>query len=85
MEPVDGWRKSSYSGANGGQCIEVATAPGMILVRDSKDTDGPELAFGRETWSAFAAKVKAELDPRATPRAALVASRGVVLFRGVVN
>ena len=45
------WRKSSFSGANGGQCIEVATVPAdTILVRDSKDTDGPRLAFGREAW-----------------------------------
>ena len=62
----NGWRKSSYSGGNGGDCIEVGTEPGMILVRDSKDTDGTVLTFGREAWSAFAARVKAELDPRAT-------------------
>jgi hypothetical protein len=59
MEAIDPrWRKSSYSG-NGGNCIEVATAPGTILVRDSKDTDGARLAFGRQAWEMFAAKVKA--------------------------
>ena len=40
------WRKSSYSGANGGNCVEVADGPGSVLVRDSKDPDGPRLAFG---------------------------------------
>ncbi len=53
------WRKSSYSGNNGGNCVEVgATAP-LIAVRDSKDPDGSRLTFGREAWDAFAAKVKA--------------------------
>ncbi len=52
------WRKSSYSGANGGNCVEVVSA-GKVLVRDSKDPDGPRLAFGREAWEMFAAKVKA--------------------------
>ncbi|MGH3186966.1 MAG: DUF397 domain-containing protein [Streptosporangiaceae bacterium] len=53
------WRKSSYSGANGGQCAEVATAPGTVLVRDSKDQDGPVLAVSPKTWEAFAARLKA--------------------------
>ena len=37
------WRRSSYSGNNGGQCVEVA-APGRILVRDSKDPHSAKLA-----------------------------------------
>ena len=56
------WRKSSYSGNSGGNCTEVATVPGMVLVRDSKDPHGPVLAFRREAWDAIAAAVKA--DPR---------------------
>lgn len=48
------WRKSSYSGENGGNCIEVADATlGNILVRDSKDPHGPALAFDRDAWAAF--------------------------------
>ena len=54
------WRKSSYSGNSGGNCTEVATVPGAVLVRDSKDPHGPVLAFGREAWDAFAAAVKAD-------------------------
>jgi hypothetical protein len=53
------WRKSSYSGSGGGNCIEVANAPATVLVRDSKDPDGPRLAFGPHTWAAFAATLQA--------------------------
>ncbi len=49
------WFKSSYSGSNGGDCIEVATEPETIHVRDSKDKSGPALAFTAEAWSAFVA------------------------------
>jgi Domain of unknown function (DUF397) len=49
------WFKSSYSGDAGGQCIEVATQPETIHVRDSKDKSGPTLAFTPEAWSAFVA------------------------------
>ncbi|MET8806399.1 DUF397 domain-containing protein [Streptomyces sp. NPDC004546] len=30
------WRKSSYSGSGGGDCVEVAIAPSAVHVRDSK-------------------------------------------------
>ncbi|GAA3097294.1 DUF397 domain-containing protein [Streptosporangium carneum] len=53
------WRKSSRSGDNGGQCVEVATnLPGVIAVRDSKDPDGPKLLFAPAEWSAFIGGVK---------------------------
>jgi Domain of unknown function (DUF397) len=48
------WRKSSYSGANGGNCVEVArNLPGMVAVRDSKDPDGPVLVVSAGSWRAF--------------------------------
>ncbi|GGW35487.1 DUF397 domain-containing protein [Streptomyces griseoloalbus] len=47
------WVKSSYSGTNGGDCVEVATAPGTVRVRDSKAQTGAALAFPREQWAAF--------------------------------
>jgi len=53
------WRKSSYSGNNGGDCVEVGNAARLIAVRDSKDPEGDRLAFGREAWEAFAVRVKA--------------------------
>ncbi|MDR3033483.1 MAG: DUF397 domain-containing protein [Kitasatospora sp.] len=58
------WRKSSYSGANGGDCIEVDDAnPGTV--RDSKDPDGPRLTFTPHTWQTFVASVKAGHAPQA--------------------
>jgi uncharacterized protein DUF397 len=53
------WRKSSYSGANGGNCVQVADGSSVVLVRDSKDPDGPRLSFGLAMWEAFTASVRA--------------------------
>jgi hypothetical protein len=48
------WRKSSRSGGQGGNCVEVATlADGGTAVRDSKDPDGPKLLFTASEWDAF--------------------------------
>jgi hypothetical protein len=54
------WRKSSYSGPNGGNCIEITAAAGVVAVRDSKDPQGSVLAFGPEAWKKFAGQVKAD-------------------------
>jgi hypothetical protein len=53
------WRKSSYSGSNGGTCVEVGAAAPAVAVRDSNHPDGPLLAFAADTWRAFTAQVKA--------------------------
>jgi len=50
---MDGWRKSSYSGSNGGACVETASADGVILVRDTTDRDGGTLGFSASAWDAF--------------------------------
>ncbi|SCK47833.1 protein of unknown function [Streptomyces sp. WMMB 714] len=47
------WFKSSYSGTEGDNCIEVAVTEQTIHVRDSKDVDGPHVAVGREGWAQF--------------------------------
>lgn len=47
------WFKSSYSSNSGPECVEVATRPGTVHVRDSKDPEGPQLAFTPTEWSAF--------------------------------
>ena len=52
------WRKSSYSSSNGGQCVEVGTAPHVVAVRDSKDPDGPALVFSEGEWDVFLGHVK---------------------------
>ncbi|MFE9106436.1 DUF397 domain-containing protein [Actinomadura geliboluensis] len=41
------WRKSTHSGPNGGNCVELAAVTGAIAVRDSKDPDGPVLLLTR--------------------------------------
>ena len=51
------WRKSSYSGSNGGECVEVASV-GAVMVRDTSDRNGPMLAFTAAAWSAFTAAIK---------------------------
>jgi Domain of unknown function (DUF397) len=53
------WRKSTYSGGTGNNCLEVADAvPGVTPVRDSKVQDGPVVVFPRAAWAAFVAGVK---------------------------
>ncbi|KAF4409404.1 DUF397 domain-containing protein [Streptomyces lycii] len=50
------WYKSSYSdSSNGNDCIEVATAPGTVHVRDSKNAEGPRLAVTSVAWAHFVA------------------------------
>ncbi|MCX4473663.1 DUF397 domain-containing protein [Micromonospora sp. NBC_01655] len=48
------WRKSTKSGNNGGNCVEVAdNLPGVVLVRDTKSRDGGTLAFAPAAWRGF--------------------------------
>ncbi len=51
------WRKASQSGHQGGDCVEVAGVARMVAVRDSKDPDGPKLAFSSSEWRAFASRI----------------------------
>jgi Domain of unknown function (DUF397) len=54
------WRKSSYSGGNGGACVEVArNLPNVVAVRDSKDPHGPALIISRDGWASFTARLRA--------------------------
>ena len=52
------WRKSSHSGGNGGECVEVADIADAIGIRDSKDPDGPRLLVGRREFAALVASLK---------------------------
>ena len=60
MERLAGlrWRKSTYSGSNGGGCIEAADHDRRVLVRDTQDRPGPVLQFGPAAWRQFTGQVK---------------------------
>jgi hypothetical protein len=52
------WRKSTYSGSSGGQCVEVAAAPNGIAIRDSKHSDGPKLHLDHNAFATLLTRVK---------------------------
>ncbi|MEQ4302882.1 DUF397 domain-containing protein [Plantactinospora sp. B6F1] len=53
------WRKSSRSNGSGGQCVEVVdNLPGVVGVRDSKDTSGPILIFTPTVWRRFVTSIR---------------------------
>jgi hypothetical protein len=69
MESTDmNWRKSSYSGGNGGSCVEVGNVTESILIRDTKQGgNGPVLSFTPDAWLRFAGQVKRSLAPDLWP------------------
>ncbi|MFG3511181.1 DUF397 domain-containing protein [Streptomyces bobili] len=55
-----GWRKSTYSGNEGGSCVEVLDGyQAGVPIRDSKASNGPALVFSAVGWAAFVVAVKA--------------------------
>lgn len=65
------WRKSSYSGGGNNDCVEVAVGAEVVGVRDSKNVDGPQLAFSPEAWRAMTGRtglsVRSVTQPCHTP------------------
>ena len=57
METIESapWRKSSYSGTNGGDCVEAADMHSRILVRDTTDRGGVVLSISPDAWLCFTA------------------------------
>jgi hypothetical protein len=53
------WRKSSFSTANGGQCVEVGNAAAGIVVRDTTDRAGAALAVSGAVWRALLTEIRA--------------------------
>ncbi len=51
------WRKSRRSVGNGA-CVEIAPAPGSVVVRDSTDRVGPVLRYSARAWHTFIADTK---------------------------
>ena len=58
METAGNWRTSSYSGANGGECLEVASVEDALMVRDTKDRSGKSLTVPSSAWRAFISTVR---------------------------
>ncbi|MEU3098829.1 DUF397 domain-containing protein [Streptomyces sp. NPDC006967] len=54
------WFKSSYSGTEGGDCVEVATGTAGVHVRDSKAAAGPVLTVSRDAWAGFVGPASSE-------------------------
>ncbi|TGZ18414.1 hypothetical protein DV517_33870 [Streptomyces sp. S816] len=54
------WFKSSYSGAEGGQCVEVAAGTTAVHIRDSKAVAGSLLTVSREAWAGFIGSASSE-------------------------
>jgi Domain of unknown function (DUF397) len=55
------WRKASYSGNGGADCVETGSVPGAVLIRDTKDRErGPVLRVSPEAWSTFMAGIKGQ-------------------------
>ncbi|MEU3374319.1 DUF397 domain-containing protein [Streptomyces sp. NPDC006660] len=53
------WRKSTYSNASSGDCVEVAhNLPGVVPVRDSKVLGGPAIVIAARAWTSFVTGVK---------------------------
>ncbi|MGW5649771.1 DUF397 domain-containing protein [Streptomyces humi] len=56
---LTGWFKSSYSGGDQGECIEVARGHAVVPVRDSKaGSTGPALVFSAAGWASFVGAVR---------------------------
>ncbi|MEV7424876.1 DUF397 domain-containing protein [Streptomyces sp. NPDC091212] len=53
LESELNWFKSSYSGSDDNDCVEVAATPRTVHVRDSKDTHRPHLGFTAPAWADF--------------------------------
>lgn len=68
------WIKSSKSHA-AGQCVEQQEVPDGVMVRDSKNPDGPALFFTHAEYAAWLEGAKAgEFDHLASPRKSAVAA-----------
>lgn len=58
------WRKSTYSAADGGKCVETAPLPAHVGVRDSKNPGSPALLVSAASWRPFLVRVRTDMAPR---------------------
>jgi hypothetical protein len=80
------WRKSSYSGQSGGNCVEIADSDSRVLVRDTKNRASVVLRFSPAAWRRFAEQVKRSLASDLTSRKrlrSLIPPGGTLASEGV--
>ncbi|KUL54380.1 DUF397 domain-containing protein [Streptomyces sp. NRRL S-1521] len=53
VEVAQSWRKSTHSSGSEGDCVEICSCPATIHVRDSKNSQGPQLALDPRAWGEF--------------------------------
>jgi hypothetical protein len=52
------WRKSTYSDANGGACVETASSNSLVLTRDTTSRDGATLTVTARAWQDFTRRLR---------------------------
>ncbi|WP_242888957.1 DUF397 domain-containing protein [Actinomadura litoris] len=52
------WRKSTYSGGEAAQCVELASLDGSVGIRDSKNPHVPHITIGREALASLLDQIK---------------------------
>ncbi|HEV3379928.1 MAG TPA: DUF397 domain-containing protein [Trebonia sp.] len=75
---VTTWRKSTHSGGNGSDCVEVGGSGETILVRDTKNCAGAVLTFGPDEWRGFAARRTSTGQSARTTMSSAVGASGPV-------
>jgi hypothetical protein len=58
MGTVTSWRKASYSGNGGNNCVEVGQGGDAVAVRDTQDRDGATLSVPAAAWATFTASLR---------------------------
>lgn len=66
-EAQQNWRKSSYCKTD--DCVEVCKVGGTVLLRNSRDPQGPILKFSTEDWATFIEETRN--DAKRLPRGGL--------------
>ncbi|MFD8807040.1 DUF397 domain-containing protein [Streptomyces sp. NPDC059597] len=56
------WFKSSYSGSEGGNCVEVSVRTEAVHIRDSKDKRIQPLTVTPSAWAAFTTRAALSTD-----------------------
>jgi hypothetical protein len=70
------WRKSSFSGNGGAECVETASHAGDVLVRDTKDRERGVITVNAASWRVFTEMIKTRLPAQESAPGSLRACGG---------